>query len=91
MWWWAPHPILPSLSPTTFTTHSTPRQAQQRRIQELERINVDLERRLEQQARERMKVRRLIWVWLVGLCVRSFVEAPIDTRRDTRRDSMGRC
>lgn len=31
-------------------------QAQQRRIQELERINVDLERRLEQQARERMKV-----------------------------------
>ena len=42
-------------------------QAQQRRIQELERINVDLERRLEQQARERMKVRLtdyiLIWWW----------------------------
>lgn len=35
---------------------STSTQAQQRRIQELERINVDLERRLEQQARERMKV-----------------------------------
>jgi hypothetical protein len=30
---------------------------QQRKIQELERINTDLEKRLEQQARERMKVR----------------------------------
>jgi hypothetical protein len=33
-------------------------QSQQRRIQELERINIDLERRLEQQARERMKLER---------------------------------
>lgn len=38
------------------TTSISKNQAQQRRIQELERINVDLERRLEQQARERMKV-----------------------------------
>jgi predicted RNase H-like nuclease (RuvC/YqgF family) len=33
-------------------------QSQQRRIHELERINIDLERRLEQQARERMKLER---------------------------------
>ena len=46
-----PPSLLPFLAPFT-------NQSQQRRIQELERINIDLERRLEQQARERMKLER---------------------------------
>ena len=45
-------------SPENQQTHHTHTQSQQRRIQELERINIDLERRLEQQARERMKIER---------------------------------